>query len=126
MPRRIRNPRYQRRALTSLQRNELVLGIEAGAFASELARRRAWFAWRDDLLRRVNLGRRPWAFWLYEVGGFPHKAIREVWVNRPLTDIWEMRPVDETQTEALDRLGLLGDEERARLVLWGCLAEAVA
>ncbi len=96
MPRRMRNPRRQRRALTSLQRNELILGIEAGAFTSETARRKAWLAWREDILARSQPGRRPWGFWHYDVGEFPRKGISQVWGARPLTDIYEMRPVDET------------------------------
>lgn len=146
MPRKRKVNVTRRRRLTPNQRRELLIGPPGfswhsvfpnhparrapkfrapWAFASELRRREAWDEHRDELMARGNrVGRRPWGWWRYSAPQWPLTAVREEYLPVPLTDHWELQAVDESQTECLDRLGLLSDQECLLLTQWDRRTEA--
>ncbi len=74
MSRAVRRRSKQRAQVLSMdQRLELTIGPTGrdrirgqSAFASDLARRRAWIAHRLELLDETPGGTRPWAWWQYD------------------------------------------------------------
>jgi len=99
MPRINRRLRARRSdALTEEQMWALLLGAYPEAFQTPEQREKAWFRYREELMREVNPGCRPSAFWEME-----H---------------YEKLP-GERDYQALHRLGLLTTEEKTLLRRWG-------
>ncbi len=103
MPRHRRIPKTRTREMGYLEGWELLIGPGGrSAFASDAARRAAWQAHREEILKRWEHGypgMRPSAWWRY--------------------DAPEPRLENERDAEALERLGLLSDEERGRVAARG-------
>jgi hypothetical protein len=72
---------------------------DGGGFATDEARREAWFRHRDQFMARCRAGRRPDAWWSYEAP-----------FRRPPPEQYEREPA------RLYEAGLLSDEEKRELL----------
>jgi hypothetical protein len=93
--------RTGRRRLNHEQELSLSYGDLPGrpGFASDEERRESWFYHRDRLLQHCTCGRRPMAWWRYEVGDLRY-------------------PGYDGERSTLYQAGLLGEDERRELMAW--------
>ncbi len=119
MPRKKRLPfvRKLRDQLTMGQAQELLWSCfaEPRHFETEADRRRGWEQHRAELMARTRPGRRPSAYWKYDLETYP-AVVREarILAGAKHGDGYKV-PVYEHETETLIRLGLASPADLAEL-----------
>ena len=81
---------------------------------------KAWHDYRDDLLRMAGPGRRPWIWWIAELGiKRPPRTPAEHWRYIRLLGLYQDEDEREIIESGLRQLALTGSYRTPRLVSWG-------